>query len=75
MARLSPVKNASEQTQEPKISVWMMLNHPKPITTFVKHIIGNKYTDFQPNLSIFEGPVTFSVEKKVSKSRREKRAK
>ena len=42
---------------------------------FVKHIIGNKYTDFQPNLSIFEGPVTFSVEKKVSKSRREKRAK
>ena len=42
--------------------------------SFVKHIIGNKYTDFQPNLSIFEGPDTISVEKKVSKSQREKRA-
>ena len=50
-------------------------NHPKSIHSFVKHIIGNKYTDFQPNLSIFEGPDTISVEKKVSKSRRGKRAK
>ena len=32
--------------------------------TFVKHITGNKYTDFQTNLSIFEGPDTISVEKK-----------
>ena len=39
-------------------------NRPKPIISLVKHTIGNKYTDFQPNLSIFEGPVTFSVEKK-----------
>ena len=50
-------------------------NHPKPIPTFVKYIIWNKYTDFQPNRSIFEGPDTISFEKKVSKSRREKRAK
>ena len=51
-------------------------NHPRPISnTFVKHVIGNKYNDFQPNLIIFEGPDTISVEKKVSKWRREKRAK
>ena len=35
----------------------------------------NKYTDFQPILSIFEGPDTFSVEKKGTISRRGIRAK
>ena len=35
-----------------------------PSCYFVKHITGNKYTDFQPNLSIFEGLDTISVEKK-----------
>ena len=50
-------------------------NIKNPLCISLKGIIYKKYTDFQPILSIFEGPVTFSVEKKVTISRRGIRAK
>ena len=50
-------------------------NIKNPLLNSVEGIIYNKCTDFQPILSIFEGPDTFSVEKKGTISRHEKRAK
>ena len=81
-------KNASNQL---KFSVFWPKNAPlvplephktaktqnikNPLHSSVEGIIQNKYTDFQPILSIFEGPDTFSVEKKGTISRRGTRAK
>ena len=50
-------------------------NIKNPRCISLKGIIYKKYTDFQPIQSIFEGPVTFFVEKKVTISRRRVRAK
>ena len=50
-------------------------NFQNPICTFVAGTIGRLYTKNQVNWSIFNGVITFSVEKAVPKSKREKRKK
>ena len=50
-------------------------NFQNPINTFVAGTIGSMYTKNQVNWGIFDGVITFSVEKAVSKSQREKREK
>ena len=56
-----------------KMAKTQNIKNPRCIS--LEGIIYKKYTDFQPILSIFEGPVTFSVEKKVTILRRRVRAK
>ena len=50
-------------------------NFQNPICTFVTGTIGRLYIKNQVNWSIFDGVITFSVEKAVPKSKREKREK
>ena len=50
-------------------------NFQDPIRTFVAGTIGRLYTKNQVNWSIFDWVITFSVEKAVPKSQREKRNK
>ena len=50
-------------------------NFQNPIRTFVAGTIGRLYTKNQVNWSIFDWVITFSVEKAVPKSQREKRKK
>ena len=48
-------------------------NFQNPIRTFVAGTIGRLYIKNQVNWSTFDGVITFSVEKVVPKSKREKR--
>ena len=50
-------------------------NFQNPIRTFVAGTIGRLYTKNQVNWSIFDWVITFSVEKAVPESQREKRKK
>ena len=50
-------------------------NFQNPIRTFVAGTIGRLYTKNRVNWSIFDWVITFSVEKVVPKSQREKRKK
>ena len=50
-------------------------NFQNPIRTFVAGTIGRLYTKNQVNWGIFYGVITFSVEKAVPESQREKRRK
>ena len=52
-----------------------MQHFQNPINTFVAGTIGSLYTKNQVNWGIFDGVITFSVEKAVPKSKREKRKK
>ena len=48
-------------------------NFQNPICTFVAGTIGKLYTKNQVDCDIFDGVITFSVEKAVPKSKHEKR--
>ena len=50
-------------------------NFQNPIRTFVAGTIGRLYTKNQANWGIFDGVITFSLEKAVPKSKHEKRNK